>query len=527
MKAQSLTNHYLFTDLVILALVATAVRLIGVGIDHLPVGDEMFHVLSAQSWASTGTLSIADGIYDRAALFTKFVGVLFTYFGDSLVIARLPALIFGIFWALLLFAWVGKYAGRLAAWIAALLFCLAPHAIELSLYSRMYTIQGFTFLLATIIVFSLATREYTAAKKFILSIVVIACLMLAIHLHEITLVGLIALTVALVVDYSVEHRHLFTNKKFLLWILLSLSVMIAIAFTVLYNYWEAFNPYWQKYVTPAFANRESDIRYYHKLMTTNYPVLWLLLPFAAVIAIYFKPRISLFCATLFIVIFLMHSIAGRKAERYIYYGMPYLFTIWGIALAAITPYLNRLLTDISHSLRTKYLHIGKAGQFDFIFKNLFTFVALIIILSGSGAFMRTINILQGESYYFGTKLSNWEKAVPQLKRLIENAPVVVTTNFPKTLYYFNRFDIAFSPVIVEDKLRGKEGAIDPRNGRPAISTTESLQQVFDDYAHGIFVGERSEWRSRFRMTDEAADLLESHAKKVKLPADSRIVAYIW
>jgi len=527
MKTLLPTNHHLLIDLLILAFIATAVRLIGVGIDHLPVGDEMFHILSAQSWASMGTLSIADGVYGRAALFTKFIGVLFTLFGDSLIVARLPALIFGVLWVLLLYIWVDRHAGRLAAWVAALLLCLAPHAIELSLYSRMYTIQGFAFLLGSMIAFAIATHDYPIVKKLFLLGSAIACFGLAVHMHEVTLVGLIALIVALAVDYSVQHRQIFTNKKFLFGIILLLLFLIAAATVLLYQYWEAFNPYWQKFVTPAFANRDSDIRFYHKLLISSYPVLWLLMPLAAIIAIYFKPRIGLFCVTMFVIIFLMHSIAGRKAERYIYYGMPFLFTIWGIALAAVAPHLNRLLTDVSHSLRTNYMSIGKTRHFDLIFKGALTFVIVIFIISGSGAFLRTINLLQGESYYFGTKLSNWEKAAPTLKPLVEDAPVVVTTNFPKTLYYFGRFDVAFSPVIVTDVLFGKEGGLDRRTGRPTISTTESLQQLFDKYPHGIFVGEKSEWRSRFRMTDEGADFLEAHARRVDLPAASRIVAFTW
>jgi hypothetical protein len=527
MKTKTLSNYTLYVDLLILILIATAVRIIGVGIDHLPVGDEMFHVLSAQSWASDGTLSIADGTYDRAAIFTKSIGVMFTVFGESLVIARLPALIFGVFWALLLYLWVSNHAGRLAAWIAVLLFCMAPHGIELSLYSRMYTLHGFSFLLGTILVFALITQENPLVKKLFLITGVIVCFSLAGHLHNITLIGLIALMFASAVDFSVQHRKFLTNKKSMIWIMISLLFIVVAICIFLYLYWDLFSPYWQKYITPAFADRDSDIRYYHKLLTKSYPLLWLLLPFTAAIAIYSKPRIGLFCVSIFIVILVMHSIAGRKAERYIYYGLPFLFTIWGIAIAAIIPYLDKLLSDMSHSFRTNYLPIAKASSFDFVFKSLFAFIAIVFMLSSSDSFMRTVNLLRGESYYFGTQLSNWEKAVPKLKPLIDSAPVVVTTNFPKTQYYFGSFDIAFSPVIVTDVLHGNEGGIDSRTGRPAIGTTESLQQIFDKYPHGLFVGEKSEWRNRFRMTDKAADLMEKHARQVELPSEARIVAYIW
>ena len=527
MNTESIPVYKMITDISILALIALAVRLIGVGIDHHPVGDEMFHVLAAQTWSSEGTLGIADGFYQRSALFTKFVGLLFTTFGESLVVARLPALVFGIFWTLLLYLWVGRHSGRLAAWIAAVLFCIAPHAIELSLYSRMYTLHGFSFLLGSMVVFSVATHRYTILKNAIFLTIAITCFGLALHLHEITIVGLIALGAAVVLDLLIQNRHYFGSKSFIVGGVVVVMFLTAIAAAILYQYWEIFEPLWRKFTTPAFANRGPDIRYYHKLLTSSYPVLWPLLPVAAIVAIYFNPRIGVFCVTLFIIIFVMHSVAGRKAERYIYYGMPFLFAIWGMALAKILPYFNQLLNDISQSLRTKYLKVRHARRFDIAFKSLFAFVGIVFIVSGSDAFVRTIHILNGESYYFGVKLANWEKTVPRLKPLIESAPVVLTTNFPKTLYYFNRFDIAFSPVIVADILKGNEGAIDPRTGRPGISTVDSLQQLFEKYPHGVFVGESSEWRNRLRMTNAAADLLEQRAARVELPVDSRIVAYTW
>lgn len=527
MKTQSFMDVSLIRDLVILAIIAVFVRLTGVGIDHLPVGDEMFHVLSAQSWMNNGTLSIADGTYGRASLFTKSVGVLFSYFGDTLVMARLPALIFGVLWVLLLFVFVKKNSSRLAAWIAALLFCLAPHAIELSLYSRMYTLQGFCFLLGVWFVFTMISPDGSPMKKIMLFAGALISISLAVHMHDITLVGLIALFVAVAAVLSIQHKEMFTDKKALLWIISLLMLSVIGGLAILYQYWDIFDPYWQKFITPAFANRESGIRYYHKLLTSSYPVLWLLFPFVVVVAVYKYPRFGLYCATLAVVILLMHSVAGRKAERYIYYGMPFVFALWGVAIATIIPYLNRWLSDVAEKLRTKLISINNERLFDATFKVSFVSIAIVFILSGSGAFARTINLLQGESYYFGTRLSNWKLTLPILKPLVEEAPVVVTTNFPKTLYYFGRFDIAFSPVIVADVLGGDEGALDPRNGRPAISTVESLQKLFDEYSHGIFIAEKSEWRNRFRMTEAAADLMEKNARKVELPAPSRIVAFTW
>ena len=43
------------------------VYLFGFTLEHSPVVDEMFHLLAARSWATDGTLAIADGEYTRAA----------------------------------------------------------------------------------------------------------------------------------------------------------------------------------------------------------------------------------------------------------------------------------------------------------------------------------------------------------------------------------------------------------------------------------------------------------------------------
>jgi len=516
-----------FLDLALLTGLALAVRLIGVGIDHHPVGDEMFHILAAQSWATDGTLAIADGAYTRAAWYTKLVGALFLLLGNSLVVARLPALVFGVLWPLLLFVWVNRNAGRLPAWIAAGLFAIAPHAIELSLYSRMYTMHGFFFLLASMIFFQLLTGKQSLSKALLLSAVFIVSLALAMHLQLTTAVGLIALFLAALADLTLQNRDRLMKSRFAVISLLSISALAILGIGVLYLFWDTFEPLWKTFLFTAFANRDADIRYYHKILVASYPVLWLLTPFAAIIAIYRNPRFALFCVIVFVFVLFVHSISGRKAERYVYYAMPFLFAIWGMAVAWLIPPLNRLLDQIAEKLRADYIMLGSGRSFGLAFKTLFSLIGIAFIVSGSGAFARTAHILNGESYYFGVRLSNWEKATPYLQDLIREAPVVLTTNFPKTLYYFGRYDVAFSPVIVADVLRGEEGGLDFRTGRPAIGTVESLRQLLDEHPHGVFVAESSEWRNRFRMTDEAADLLEQYARPVDLPGNARIVAYTW
>ncbi|MGI9284682.1 MAG: ArnT family glycosyltransferase [Pseudomonadales bacterium] len=518
----------LVIDLGLLILLATVVRLVGVGVAHLPVGDEMFHILAAQSWAMEGSLRIADGSYDRAALFTMMIGELFSIFGDSLVVARIPVLIFGVLWALILFIWVRRSAGRLAAWIAAGLFCTAPHAIELSLYCRMYTLHGTVFLLGTIAVYSLLTDHHAISKKLVLVAASILCFALAIPLQFTTLIGLVGLGTAVFVDSITQYREFILARKYRRWLLLSLTavaILLALIFLKLNS--DLVSVYLQKFNAQHFAKQASDIRYYHKLFLSEYPVLWSLFPLLLLIAAYQKPRLTIFCASLFVVAISLHSLAGAKAERYVYYSLPFLFVIWGIAIAAIAPYLGQFLTEIANRLSAHSPNLKATNSFEFLFRSVSISAIVVIMLVSSNSFSRTVNIMRGQSYYFGTKLSNWEQVQSQLQPMVDEAPIVLTTNFAKTLYYFGRHDIAISKIIVADILGGVEGATDPRSGRPAISSVESVQAVFDQNPHGLIVGEQVEWRNPLRMTGEVTDFIERNATKVSLPAGSRMVAYTW
>ena len=79
---------------------------------HQPVYDELVHVLAARGLLKTGQPVIADGIYDRAELFTRAVAVSFRIAGDNLVSARLPALLmrYGIGGT---GGWLGDPSGRI------------------------------------------------------------------------------------------------------------------------------------------------------------------------------------------------------------------------------------------------------------------------------------------------------------------------------------------------------------------------------------------------------------------------------
>src|SRR6478672_2878579 len=138
------------------------------GLHHTPYVDELNHVMAAHSLLAHGTLELTPGgePYARARLFTYLTAALFRVFGESLAVARIPAVIAGAALVAVLFVWVRSVAGRAAAWIAAVLFCFQPQSIYLSQLARFYTIQTLCFFGGAILIYRAVTdRSLTVARE--------------------------------------------------------------------------------------------------------------------------------------------------------------------------------------------------------------------------------------------------------------------------------------------------------------------------------------------------------------------------
>ena len=141
------------------ALFAASVLIRLVGLDHLPRNDELYTSLAASGWLADGVPRIADGVYERAQLYTILIANFFAAFGNSLVVARLPSLIAGSLLVVAVFAWTRAVAGGLPAWITALFLCLSPLSIQLSQYARFYTLQPLMFWLGAIGIYVLVENR--------------------------------------------------------------------------------------------------------------------------------------------------------------------------------------------------------------------------------------------------------------------------------------------------------------------------------------------------------------------------------
>ena len=182
----------LWLEAIALCALAVAVRL--PHLDHPPIYDELYHVLTGRSWSTEGTLRIAGGEYRRSWMFSVLTGWMFSVFGESLTVARVVPIMAGAGLVAALFVWTRAVAGRRAAWISGLFLCLSPQAIALSQFIRFYTLHALAFFAGAISIYFLVARlgrpgigTAAWAASAVLS------LSFAVHLQITTAIGLAGL----------------------------------------------------------------------------------------------------------------------------------------------------------------------------------------------------------------------------------------------------------------------------------------------------------------------------------------------
>jgi hypothetical protein len=127
--------------------------------------------------------------------------------------------------------------------------------------------------------------------------------------------------------------------------------------------------------------------------------------------------------------------------------------------------------------------------------------------------------------------TDWARAAFTLRQLTDSADVVVSTALPKTLYYLGRADVTLSLTELGELGRrdGKpiEFNLDPRTGRRAISSPESLERLMGCYAHGLVLIEDQHWHNEVVIPDSTRAFLAAHTEEVPLPLAWLLHARRW
>ncbi len=511
-----------FLEVGLLAAIALAVRL-----PHLasatPTYDEFYHLLAARGWLEDGTFHIGSGHYLRAVLFTRIVAQSLQIFGDTLAAGRVPAMVAGTLWALAVFAWTRRLAGGAAGWTAGLLFALDPGAVHLSQWVRFYTLQGLLVWIGAACGYELVTYRPSRRQGIAIAILGLVSWVLALHLQITSLLalGAVGLWGGATLGFGLSrprHRALALAGGAALvgagaWLATS-----GRAETI----WNTFSG------VPTWGEAERLGRsWYGWWLMTRYPTLATLFPVATLVALARFTRPALFALAIFVSAFIALSLGGAKAERYLYFALPYFFVIWGLAFAAVWPALRATADQALAALggsrlsaRARLVASGAAAA-----------LALSALLPANPALAMTWRMVFADDGRRPYRLSDWTKALPRLRPLADSADVVIASYILKPMYYLRRGDVALSYAeLAELKWengRPVEFSVDHRHGRPAISSPASLRRLMACFQSGLILVERFHLHRAILVPVPTSNFIEANAQEVPLPPASRLRAFRW
>jgi hypothetical protein len=515
------TDRRLWLAPVLLGALALAVRL--PHLDHVAFFDELYHFFAAQSWLAEGQLRVADGIYNRTPLFTIFVAQWLGLFGDNLIVARLPSLIAGTALVVLVFLWTRGVAGNLAAVLAGLLLALDPEIIEISQVARFYALHGLFFWLGAIGTYRLVTSPPPIlGRSMLLAIGILICFGAALYLQITTLIGLLGVAVwsALTLGLPWLARSSLRAR----WGIATGAVLLGGAAVWVFVETGLVGELLARYRSaPLYlSDRRGEFWYYHFFLSIYYPTLWPLVALAVVVGLACRPRPTAFCACVVAISFILHSFAGSKSTRYFTYVQPFLFVIWGIALAEVWPRLRRFLEDAGTRAlaRLGFGRLGRPGAYAALA------VVLVFGVVANGAWVRTAATMFDIVIPPMARPADWAAAKASLAPWLADAAIVLTTSELEALYYLGRYDALISKSRLSELRDGGEFSIDPRTGRPVITTPESLALIMDCYPDGLIVSSGLRWRNPEQLDAAVANLVEARTEEVPLSAFD-MQAYVW
>jgi 4-amino-4-deoxy-L-arabinose transferase-like glycosyltransferase len=499
-------------------------------LDHVPHKDELNHVLAARALLERGTLEIVAGAapYDRASAFTYLVAGIFRVFGESLVAARVPALIAGALLASALFLWVRSEVGRLGGWVAAFLMVVSPLALVLSQWVRFYTIHALLFFVACILVYqAFSSARIPRRRRGWLIAMAVACLALALHLQVLTVIGIAGLGLWAILVGLPEGFRRVPSRRGRWWLaggLMALAsvVIAALVLSGLFGWLRAMAGH-----VDLWAMDRSP-RFYHYLLHDRYPTLWALLPLALVIAAAARWRATLLCACVFGVAIVAHSLAAWRDERYLFYVLPMFFAAWGMAVGVAVPWVAaRARLAVRAAFGRRLPARAEKSLAVMALVGIAIFAALGNPATASYPVKMMIRGDAGSSVWDRFRQdSDWVAAGTALAPEVAQADVIVASYDITAVYGLNRLDY----------LLGRAGSargdrpdfwIKGKTGAPVVSTPQALEAVMSCHPTGLVFIERTHFGAPYSVTPPLARYLEANAEQVHLPEEWRLVVFRW
>jgi 4-amino-4-deoxy-L-arabinose transferase-like glycosyltransferase len=483
--------------------------------------DELFHIYAARSFIETGKPTLPSGFeYSRSFPFTFLVSICFEVFGESEFSARLPSVLFGCSTIILLFYIGKKFFGEPAGMAAAFIASFAVIEVVFSRETRMYSIFQFTNLLFVYLFYlfitsknnfrekawwhlqvNLKTEQRTLNLVLLFSIFILAYLNL--KLHMLFLVTIFTLIIVTFLFFFIMLPH---YRKPLIIIALLGGVTLAIAtFTmdpIRSIFKSAFKPL-------SWAEGNADnIKYYRDYLTTEFPFLFGLLPISLVYLFTKKKKETLFLACLFFIPFSLHSLLPTKAERYIFYILPFMFLAQGATIAYL---LKALFGTLKKKISTNYFGnvIGSILLFSLIFSS------TSFTLFSTPWFFQSIKYhSKKEGMYYGVAHFDWDSAMEYLNSN-SNEPSVVIASLPlyamyysknKNKYYYMN-DLSLNIDDPNNYMTENGATFDYASGSEILTTRQNLVDLINIRKEVWFVVEKHRLKNKKAYSKEAINYI--------------------
>ena len=511
-----------------LLVFAFALLLFSINLDRPPHPDELHHVLAGKGLLDTGRPALAEGEYWRGLPHTGMVAASYAVFGEGLSSARLPAVIIVALVALIMFVWIRREVGSLAAWLTAALFISSPFTVEIAQFSRFYALQMLSFVLASIFLYVATTRDHVRLKRIQLLVGAILLFALALWLQLTTVIGLAGIALwgvgfAALAFFGNPATSPQAQKAAIVGlVLLGVTVVVlAYASGLLELAWDRFRA-----TSITNAATRDEFWFYHVRFLLFYPTLWPLVGVFAVLFIARNPKLGWFCVGIFAISFLLASFAGPKNTRYLSFAPPFLVMIWGIGLAYAFPALERY----TMAARSRLIDtLGLPPRFRPGTASFAVALALSIVVIMNPFWIRTATIIGDVSLPGEKPLADWPAARDALAPWTEDAGIMITTEELGAIYFLGRSDVRFSSSKFAELLEDQrfEFGLDYRTGRPVISTPESVAQLIECFAKGFVVGPEKHWGDPILISDEIQAIIRRHAEPIEVPDRSHLYAWGW
>ena len=452
-----------------LALFAAACLLYSINLGRMAHPDEFHHILAAQGLLATGEPRIAEGVYTRVYLQTWLVAKSFSLFGDSLAAARVPSLIAT---ALLVATLFLRGCGAKPAWRHGSAPSSSAPRLSRSTWRSSAASTPCRAWRCSSPRWS-STRPSLAPsdppwRRLALLVLALAPLMLAVYLQPTSLLGSLGLglwaVVAIGLPWLADPGVPRTRKLAMLGgLVLAATVAAALAVatgvaadlapvqldTVVQSAWQRSVLVLPWLVQPALSHLVAGdgvarpVRHRRPIHGGKHG--------ARRVRRGLPPQF----------------LRSVRSLRYIAYAQPFLFVVWGIALAALWPHLLGFVRMVQARLLGGVEVGGKAWMADVLLAG-----ALGFLLLANAATIRTVALLADVTVPPEQPRTNWPAAREALEPWLKRADIVVTTEELGHLYFLGRYDVRFSPSKLGElgDMEQREFGLDHRTGRPVIGT---------------------------------------------------------